>query len=217
MASSGGDNVESEYRELVEEVLTCTRCPLHLSRRNAVPGEGPLSADVMVVGEAPGKREDETGRPFVGAAGRLLDELLREAGLDRREVYITNVVKCRPPGNRDPSGEEIAACRGYLERQIRLVRPKLVIAVGRIAGSTVYSMAGLRWASTGRERGRIRRVRIAGVEVALLTTYHPAAALYNPQLREELFKDFRGPIRRAVESVKRGGAGKATLDDYLAG
>jgi DNA polymerase len=206
---------DARYSELVEAIRRCTKCPLHAGRRNAVPGEGPLDADVMVVGEAPGRSEDEQGRPFVGAAGKLLDKLLEEAGLKRREVYITNVVKCRPPNNRDPKPEEISQCLPYLLEQIRIVKPRVIIAVGRIAGSTLYSLAGLKWGGVRRERGRAVRARIAGVDVTIVATYHPAAALYNPQLRGELERDFSERIRRVVEEARRGEKPR-TLMDYLA-
>ena len=205
-------------KELEAAVRACTRCPLHAGRRNAVPGEGPRDAKVMVVGEAPGKAEDEQGRPFVGPAGRLLNRLLELAGLKREQVYITNVVKCRPPGNRDPKPEEIAACRPYLEAQISLVKPRLIIAVGRIAGRTLYEMAGLKWSGIRAARGRLRSVTIAGHSTMLIVTYHPAAALYNASLRGELEADFSGPIKRAVEAALGGGAsGKRgrTLEDFM--
>ena len=203
---------EEEYRRLVEEIRSCTKCPLHQFRRNPVPGEGPLDADVMVVGEAPGRREDELGRPFVGMAGKLLDALLAKAGLERGRVYITNVVKCRPPGNRDPRQEEIDACLPYLVRQVKLVRPKVIIAVGRIAGSTLYKLMGLKWRGMAAEHGSIHEGEIEGVPVRLVVTYHPASALYNPQTRKVLEDDFAGPVR---EAVKARGRRKATLDDFL--
>ncbi|MCE4611366.1 MAG: uracil-DNA glycosylase [Desulfurococcales archaeon] len=202
------------YEDLVKTIKSCTRCPLHASRKNAVPGEGPLDAEVMVVGEAPGRSEDEQGRPFVGAAGKLLDRLLGEAGLERGRVYITNIVKCRPPNNRDPKPEEIQACLPYLIEQIKTIRPKVIIAVGRIAGSTLYKLAGLRWEGVRRERGRIVRARIGGVDVVIVPTYHPAAALYNPQLRGELEEDFKGPVKRAVREAGRGRK-PPTLEDFM--
>jgi len=213
--------VEEEYRRLVEEINRCTRCPLHRSRRNPVPGEGPLDARVMVVGEAPGRREDEQGRPFVGPAGQLLTRLLELAGLRRDRVYITNVVKCRPPGNRDPRDEEIEACLPYLLRQLRLIKPRLVIAVGRHAGRTLYRLAGLRWTSITRLHGRVVEASIAGHRVLLAVTYHPAAALYKPPVRELLERDFSGPIADAVRRIsgedeaRQEGGQQPTLLDFL--
>lgn len=197
-------------RELEDEIRGCTRCPLHKARTNAVPGEGPVPCDVMVVGEAPGRNEDLQGRPFVGAAGRLLNSLLAKAGYPRERVYITNVVKCRPPGNRDPSREEIASCRGYLLEQVRLVRPRVIIAVGRIAGEVLYREAGLKWPGIRQARARPVKARIAGVEVTLIVTYHPAAALYNPELRGELERDFSTVIRRSLS-----GGGTRSLEEFM--
>ena len=214
---------EEEYRRLVEEIAKCTKCPLHLHRRNPVPGEGPLDARVMVVGEAPGKKEDEQGRPFVGPAGQLLNQLLGLAGLDRSQVYITNVVKCRPPGNRDPRDEEIEACLPYLIRQIRLIQPGLIIAVGRHAGRTLYRLAGLRWTSMTRLHGRVVEATIAGHRVLLAVTYHPAAALYKPPIRRLLEEDFSGPIAEAVkkamesaDAARPTGGRQASLLDFMA-
>jgi len=205
-----------DYEALVSEILTCTRCPLHLSRTKAVPGEGPLNAEVMFVGEAPGRNEDLEGRPFVGAAGKLLDSLLASIGVERGSVYITNVVKCRPPNNREPEESEIWACNPYLRRQISLIKPKVIIALGRIAGRTLYEMAGLKWASIRGARGRVVDAIIEGVRVKLTVTYHPAAALYNPGLREELEEDFRGVIASLVKGA-RGGGRRVTLEDFLGG
>ena len=212
------ESLVEEYRRLVEEIMSCTRCELHRHRRNPVPGEGPLDARVMVVGEAPGRKEDEQGRPFVGPAGQLLNSLLELAGLSRSRVYITNVVKCRPPGNRDPRDEEVEACLPYLIRQIRLIKPGLIIAVGRHAGRTLYRLAGLRWTSMTRLHGRVVEATIGGQRLLLAVTYHPAAALYKPPLRKELEKDFSGPIREAVKKILEGsgtGAGQRSILDFL--
>ncbi|MEB3862142.1 MAG: uracil-DNA glycosylase [Desulfurococcales archaeon] len=195
------------YKILVEEIATCTRCRLHESRKNPVPGEGPVPSRIMIVGEAPGRREDEAGRPFVGQAGKLLDKLLSLAGLTRREVYITNVVKCRPPGNRDPRQDEIAACSPYLQRQVQLVEPEIIMAVGRIAGATLYRMAGLRWRGIRAERGRLVHGAIAGRRVGIYPTFHPAAALYNREVLPMLEEDFR-----RLGEILRGGRGKSLLD-----
>jgi len=180
-----------EYSRLIEEIRKCTKCPLHRSRQNPVPGEGSLNAEVMFIGEAPGEREDATGRPFVGAAGKFLDQLLASVGLRREEVYITNIVKCRPPGNRDPREEEVAVCTPYLWRQIALIKPRIIVALGRHAAKTLYSKAGLKWSNMTRMHGRIVEAVIDGHKVLLAVTYHPAAALYNPRLRGILEEDFK--------------------------
>ena len=173
---------DRELTALYEEIADCPNCALARTRSRTVPGTGPAPADVMCIGEAPGAREDETGEPFVGPAGRLLDELLAAAGLGRESVYIANVVKCRPPGNRDPQPEEIAACRAFLDRQIALVDPKVIVTLGR------FSMAA--WfpgESIGRIHGRARRVDGRLV----VPMYHPAAALHRGDLRPVLLADFQ--------------------------
>jgi uracil-DNA glycosylase family 4 len=214
------DRRREEYSKLVEAIVNCKKCPLHKTRRKPVPGEGPLDATVMIVGEAPGRKEDETGRPFVGAAGRLLDALLLKAGLTRNSVYITNIVKCRPPGNRDPTREEVEACLPYLRMQIRIIKPRVIIALGRHAARTLYSLAGRRWRGMRAEHGVPVNVEIEGLPVVLIPTYHPAAALYNPQLRGELERDFAEVISRIVKEVSgedKGGERRRgrSLLDYL--
>ncbi len=209
----GAESRKLEYEHLVLEILNCTKCPLHASRTKAVPGEGPLNADVMFVGEAPGGTEDLEGRPFVGPAGKLLDSLLSSISVDRSQVYITNVVKCRPPGNREPTDDEVKACNPYLRRQISMIRPRVIVALGRIAGKTLYEMAGLRWSSIRGARRRVERVRIDDVNAILVVTYHPAAALYNPGLREELEGDFRDVISALIKESRV--VRKRTLEDFL--
>ncbi len=197
--------------ELVEEeIRSCRRCPLHAYRRNAVPGEGRRDAELVFIGEAPGRVEDETGRPFVGAAGKLLTSLIEGMGLRREDVYITNIVKCRPPNNRDPEPGEIEACIPYLKRQLNMIRPRVVVALGRHAARTLFEAAGLRWRSMARDHGRPVEAELWGVRVTLYPTYHPAAALYNPKLRESLEKDFE-KLAKLLGSRRRTG----TLLDYL--
>ena len=172
----------SELTNLYQEIRTCTRCPLHRSRTNAVPGEGPENAEIVFIGEAPGFHEDRQGRPFVGAAGRFLDELLGMIGLSREEVYICNVLKCRPPQNREPQPDEIEACRPYLDRQIQLIRPKIVVTLGR------FSMA--RWFPNSRISRIHGRPRKLGGRL-YYPMYHPAAALHQPRLRRMVEEDMR--------------------------
>jgi len=204
---------KEDYEGLVSEILSCTRCPLYSSRTRAVPGEGPLNASIMFVGEAPGRSEDLEGRPFVGSAGKLLDSLLSSIGVERGSVYITNVVKCRPPGNREPFDSEVRACNPYLRRQISMIKPKIIVALGRIAGRKLYEMAGLRWDSIRAARGRVERVRVEGVDLMLTVTFHPAAALYNPGLREELENDFKNVIAPLVRGFKT--VRKTTLEEFF--
>jgi DNA polymerase len=176
---------------IASEIARCTRCPLHASRTRTVPGEGNPCARVMFVGEAPGFNEDLQGRPFVGAAGNLLNEMLKLAGLSREEVFITNVVKCRPPNNRDPAEEEVEACKPYLFRQLEAVGPEIVVCLGRHSARVFFESSGLKFESIMKVRGEPRRLVVAGRELLCLPTLHPAAALYNPRLRSLLEADFR--------------------------
>jgi uracil-DNA glycosylase family 4 len=168
--------------QLARAVHDCTRCPLHQSRSRGVPGEGPPQADIMLIGEAPGFNEDKQGRPFVGAAGQFLDELLGYAGYKREDVFITNIIKSRPPNNRDPDPEEITACQAYLERQIELVKPKVIVTLGR------YSMYRyFPGASISRIHGQPQRLG----QRLVVPMLHPAAALHQPQWRSLIIEDFR--------------------------
>jgi DNA polymerase len=168
-------------RQVAQEVSDCQKCVLYHSRKNAVPGEGPADADIMFIGEGPGFHENEQGRPFVGAAGRFLEELLAKIGMQRTEVFITNVVKCRPPGNRDPMAEELDACDDYLERQINAINPKVIVTLGR------FSMARfLPNAKISAVHGQSMHVRGR----LIVPMYHPAAALHQGSLRPVIERDF---------------------------
>jgi uracil-DNA glycosylase len=175
---------EATLAQVADEVRGCLRCPLAARRTHAVPGEGNLLSDVLLVGEGPGAREDATGRPFVGPAGQLLSELLNSIGWARDDVFITNVVKCRPPGNRDPEPVEIAACSAHLDVQERALEPAVVVSLGR--HSLQRYLPGAR---IGAIHGRLRR-SFSGQHV--FPMYHPAAALHQASLRETLFRDIRG-------------------------
>jgi DNA polymerase len=169
--------------QIAQEVAVCTACKLHLSRKLAVPGEGPADADLMFIGEGPGFHENEQGRPFVGAAGKFLEELLASINLTREQVFIGNVVKCRPPGNRDPQPEEIAACSGFLERQIEAISPKVIVTLGRFSMAQFLPNAKIS-AIHGQPRMHNHRI--------LVPMYHPAAALHQPSLRTVIEEDFSG-------------------------
>jgi len=181
------------------EVAGCTLCPLHRGRTLTVPGEGNPLSDVLLVGEGPGAREDATGRPFVGPAGQLLDELLRSVGWAREHVFIANVVKCRPPGNRDPEPDEINACRPYLDRQEAALDPAVIVTLGRHSLRRYLPDARI-----GEVHGRLRR---SGGRF-VFPMYHPAAALHQSSLRETLFADMRGlpaallAAREAIEAER---------------
>lgn len=171
----------TELEKLAAEVAQCQKCPLSRGRTRTVPGEGPADARLLFVGEAPGFHEDREGRPFVGAAGKFLEDLLRSIALTREQVYICNVIKCRPPNNRDPLPEDIEACRSYLDRQLDLIRPRVIVTLGR------YSMA--RYfpnASISQIHGRAKKIG----EVLYLPLFHPAAALHQPRYKAAIEEDF---------------------------
>lgn len=171
---------------LSEHLRGCTRCPLSEGRTTVVVGAGDPDADLMFVGEAPGANEDRTGLPFVGQAGKLLDGLLGDIGLARDQVFIANVLKCRPPGNRDPRPEEIDACRGYLEEQVALIRPRVVCTLGNFATKLLSGRPD----GISQVHGQPLPVAFAGVEVLLYPVFHPAAALYTRAMLGSLQEDF---------------------------
>jgi uracil-DNA glycosylase family 4 len=172
---------DEELRAVATEARACKACKLYRSRKNAVPGEGPADSDLMFIGEGPGFHENEQGRPFVGAAGKYLEELLASIGLRRDQVFIGNVVKCRPPGNRDPLPEEIQACSGFLERQIHAIQPKVIVTLGRFSMARFFPNARI-----SDIHGKARMVN-GRMVVAM---YHPAAALHQPSLRRDIEADF---------------------------
>ncbi len=171
---------------LYKEVQSCTKCPLHETRTKAVFGAGDADADLMFVGEAPGAEEDRQGLPFVGRAGQLLNQMLEEIGLSREEVFIANVLKSRPPGNRDPQPLEIEACRPYLFEQVRLIEPKVVCTLGNFATKLLSGNP----AGITRVRGAPQVHELGGRTVFLLPLFHPAAALRTPAVKETLRQDF---------------------------
>jgi len=181
-----------DLESLGREAAACTRCRLAEQRRTVVFGEGDPHAALMFVGEGPGAEEDRTGRPFVGQAGQLLDAMIVALGLERRQVYIANVVKCRPPGNRDPQDDEVAACAPFLDRQIALIRPRVIVALGkpaarRLTGSTapISALRG-RWASS--------------LGIPVLPTFHPAYLLRTPLAKREVWQDLKAVRKRLAEA-----------------
>lgn len=178
--------------ELHGRIRACVACPLHTTRTQAVPGYGPVTARIMAVGEAPGETEDREGKPFVGAAGQLLTRLLQEVGLDRRDLYITNTLKCRPPGNREPDPSEVDACSHFLDEQIAMLRPDVILILGRHALGRLLPGAGTITRLHGRRMRRGDRVYVP--------LYHPAAALYNASLLQTLQEDMR-LVRRYLDEA----------------
>jgi DNA polymerase len=172
-----------ELQVIEAEVRSCPRCRLSQTRKRAVPGEGPPNAKIMFIGEGPGYWENEEGRPFVGQAGKLLEELLASIGLRREDVYITNVVKCRPPSNRDPLPDELAACHEYLVRQIACIQPRVIVTLGR------FSMA--KFFPAGRGMRDLHGTTARYGPATCMAAYHPAAALRTPALKQVLIEDFK--------------------------
>lgn len=183
----------SEWAALERAVAHCKRCPLHATRSQTVFGIGNRQADWMIIGEAPGVEEDRRGEPFVGRAGKLLDAMLRAAGFAREDVFIANVLKCRPPRNRDPQADEAAHCAPYLAHQIELVQPKLILAVGRVAAQQLLGTDE----PVGRLRGRVHR--LTKPDVPLVVTYHPAYLLRSPREKRKSWDDLC-LARRAARS-----------------
>jgi uracil-DNA glycosylase len=196
-------STEETLARITKEVVGCQKCALSHARKNAVPGEGPVNAEIMFIGEGPGFHENEKGRPFVGAAGNFLNELLAQAGLKREEVWITNVVKCRPPGNRDPLPPELEACDEYLERQIAAIKPKIIITLGRFSMNKF--MPGAKISTV---HGQMRQVG----EHFVIAMFHPAAALHQASIKPAIMKDFAQLpklLEQARSARKRSDAGKS--------
>jgi uracil-DNA glycosylase family 4 len=174
-------SAEETIAQIAKEVSACTKCPLHEGRKKSVPGEGPANAEIMFIGEGPGFHENEQGRPFVGAAGKFLDQLLAQADLTRTDVWIGNVVKCRPPSNRDPMPEELAACDAYLEAQIKAINPSIIVTLGRFSMGKFVSGAKI-----SAIHGQMRKVD----DRFVIPMFHPAAALHQAALKPAILGDF---------------------------
>lgn len=169
-------------RDLGKQISGCPNCDLAGTRTNAVPGEGNPNADIVFIGEGPGFHEDKQARPFIGAAGKFLDELLTSIGLKREDVYIGNVIKCRPPNNRDPLPDEIAACAPWLDRQLEILKPRVIVTLGRFSMNRYFTGQTI-----GRIHGQPRRLG----NVTVVPMYHPAAALHQGNLRRTILDDFQ--------------------------
>lgn len=195
--------------EIAHEIRQCQHCGLAQTRKNAVPGEGPFNAEIMLIGEGPGHFENEQGRPFVGQAGKFLNDLLANGGLKREDVFITNVVKCRPPENRDPQDVELNACARYLERQIEAINPLIILTLGRFSMARYFQTAKI---ST--IHGRASWVS----ERLIVAMYHPAAGLHQPNLKKDIMHDFSllpGFIEKArSERTKKVAEQKSASDSF---
>lgn len=186
-------DIAAALQQIADEVNVCTACELHKGRTRGVPGEGPVNAEIMFIGEAPGYNEDQQGRPFVGQAGKLLEDWLQEIGLTRDDVFIANVVKCRPPNNRDPQPQEIAACAGYLQRQIALLQPRLIATLGRYSMEKFFPGARIT-----RVHGEAKR---DGARV-LIPLFHPAYVLRNTAAMPDALRDMR-KIPRLIQRLEQ--------------
>jgi uracil-DNA glycosylase family 4 len=173
------------------EVIVCIKCALWKTRKNAVPGEGNPEAEIILIGEAPGYWEDVRGKPFVGDAGKFLDSLLSEMGFSRENVFICNVLKCRPPKNREPMPIEIQTCTLYLDRQIRLIQPEFIVTLGNYSTAYIFSKAGLPFNSITRAHGKFYDISILDIKATIFATFHPAAALYSAKYKERTTDDFK--------------------------
>ena len=186
---------EEELERIEERIKTCKRCELWKTRTNPVVGAGSLSAKIVLVGEAPGYYEDLKGEPFVGKAGKVLDDLLASVELQRNDVYIANVLKCRPPGNRNPTTDEIRACTPYLDAQLEIIQPEIIATLGNFSLSYIFDKFGLRSKKDkiSKIHGKVFTVStIAGIKIKkIIPLYHPAVATYNPNMKETLIDDFK--------------------------
>ncbi|OYT47358.1 uracil-DNA glycosylase [Candidatus Bathyarchaeota archaeon ex4484_231] len=182
---------QQQLEAIAEEIRKCTKCNLAKTRSKAVPGEGNPDSQVVFIGEAPGYWENVKGKPFVGAAGKILDEVLGKIGISRSEVFITNVLKCRPPMNRDPRKAEVEACIPYLDRQLEVMKPRFIVTLGRHSSAYIFSKIGKPFSSISKVRGKLHVVNLWGSTVYVQPTFHPAAALYNVELKRDLEADLR--------------------------
>jgi len=180
-----------EMETIEEQIRECRRCELWKTRTNPVVGEGTLTAKVMFIGEAPGYYEDLKGRPFVGKAGKMLDELLRSAGLERSEVYIANVLKCRPPGNRNPTVAEIKACTPFLDAQMEIIEPAVIATLGNFSLGYIFDKFYIKKDKIGKIHGKVFTVSTVPGIKKIVPLYHPAVATYNPGMKEVLVDDFK--------------------------
>jgi len=186
---------------IASEVIVCKKCLLWKTRKNAVSGEGNPKTQITFIGEAPGYWEDVKGKPFVGAAGKFLDTLLSEIGFSRADVFICNVLKCRPPRNREPMPKEIQTCTPYMIRQIQAIQPKFIVTLGNYSTAYIFSKASLPFSSITQVHGKFYDANILGMEVTIFPTFHPAAALYSAKYKEELMNNFK---LLKTELLKRG-------------
>ena len=192
-------NKIEEIKKLHNEIFQCKRCPLYKTKTNYVPGEGDVLSGIMFIGEAPGREEDKQGKPFVGKAGKYLTEVIeRILGLKRENIFITNVLKCRPPNNRDPREDEIEKCSIWLKRQLEIIQPTIIVTLGRYSSRFISSYFNLKFSSIMKERGKVKVIRKWNKDVYIISTLHPAAVLYHQNWKELFEKDFK-TIKNIIE------------------
>ena len=189
---------EEDIKKLMLSVENCRKCDLWKTRKKPVFGEGSIDTDILFVGEAPGYNEDLQGRPFVGKAGKILDELLESIGLHRSDSYIANILKCRPPANRNPLKTEIDACTEHLDKQIELIQPKIIVPLGNFACSYIFEKFGLKYEKISNVHGKIFQINTIFGNVKIIPMYHPAVATYNPNTKNTLLADFK-IIKKTIE------------------
>jgi DNA polymerase len=195
------EDIEKELEKLSLQIKSCEKCPLYKNRKNAVPGEGNWRNRIILIGEAPGFNEDEQGRPFVGKAGKLLEVFLSSVGKKREEVFITNVVKCRPPNNRQPEEEEIKICTSlYLDKQIELIKPKLIVCLGNVSANYIFKKFGLKFEGMNKQHGKVFSVSNLFIRTKIIATYHPAAILRNQNLMTAAKADWE-IIKEAIDGL----------------
>lgn len=183
--------VEKEINQITKNVDNCKKCELWKTRKNPVVGKGSLNAKIMFIGEAPGYNEDLQGIPFVGRAGKVLDELLKSIDMQRKDVYICNILKCRPPNNRNPLDKEIKACTPYLDLQITAIKPEIICTLGNFATSYVIDKFGIPVEKIGKIHGKTFHIKNLFFDAVIIPLYHPAAATYNPNMKSILIDDFK--------------------------
>lgn len=193
---------DEQIKKLAIEIQNCKLCELHLTRLNPVIGEGNINTSLVLIGEAPGKKEDENGIPFVGSAGKLLNKMLEQTGFKRIDFYITNVVKCRPPNNRRPSSHELKNCIQHLEKQLQIIKPKIVVPLGNIASRLLMDFFELEKANIGSIHGKKFSVEASWGTMNIFPLYHPAGLLYNRRLEKLMVEDLK-TLKKSIESMIR--------------
>jgi uracil-DNA glycosylase len=184
-------SVSNEMQTLAEHIINCKRCELYKTRINSVVGEGSDNADLLFIGEAPGSNEDKQGRPFVGRAGRILEDLIDSIGLNRSDIYIANILKCRPPNNRNPTKNEIQTCAPYLEKQIDLINPSVILPMGSFATEFIFEKFNLPFTKISKLHGKLFSKQTLYHQIQILPLYHPAVATYNPNKKSVLLEDIK--------------------------